>query len=441
MNITRKDIDSLNAILTVQILEEDYAGAVDSTLKNYRKTANVPGFRKGHVPMGMIKKQYGKSVMLDEVNSLVQKSLNDYLVEEKLELLGQPLPINQENIDWDAKEFSLDFELGLSPKFEIDLKKLDVTHYNIIVSDKMAEEQVEQIRKQYGKLISKEEVSEGDELTGVFEAKEAGIEQEVTISLEELKRKTDIKKLVGKKVGDSVSLKTKNLFVDGKDAAIRYLGVSAEIAETLDVEVDFTIEEINARELATLDQDLFDKIFGKDVVKSKEEFIGKIKEDGEKQFEQQSNQKLLDDVVDNLIENTKFDLPSEFLQRWIQASAEEKMTTEQAIEEFNRSEKGLRYQLIEANLTNEHKLSPDFEELKAFAGEMIKMQMAQFGQMNPKKEDIDPIVMRILRNEEEVQRLHQQLVTNKLLDFFKEKLDLKTKEVDFEEFVKEAYGA
>lgn len=439
MNITRKDIDSLNAILTVQIAEADYAGSVDKILKEYKNTANVPGFRKGHVPMGMIKKQYGQSVMLDEVNKLVQKSLNDYLVEEKVELLGQPLPVNQENIDWTGTDFSLDFELGLVPEFKVDIDKLDVTHYQIVVSDDMAGKQVEQIRKQYGKLISKDEVSEGDEVTGSFEAEQAGIDQEATFSLEELKRKGDISKLVGKKVGDSVVLKTKNLFVDGKDAAVRLLGVSADIAETLDTEVTFTIDEVNTRELAALDQDLFDKIFGKDEVKTEEELIQKIKEDGQKQFAQQSDQKLLDDIVETLLAETKIELPEEFLQRWIKATAKEAITEEEAAEEFKRSEKGLRYQLIEGNITKENKLSPDFDEVKEFAAEMVKMQMAQFGQTNPTQEDLDPIVMRVLSNEEELERIHQQLVTKKLLDFYKEKANLKVKEVDFEEFVKEAY--
>lgn len=441
MNITRKDIDSLNAVLTVQIAEDDYAGAVEKILKDYKKTANVPGFRKGHVPMGMIKRQYGQSVMLDEVNKLVQKSLNDYLTEEKLELLGQPLPVNQENFDWSAKDFSFDFELGLAPKFEVDLDNLDVTHFQIVVSDEMAEKQVEHIRKQYGKLISKDEVSEGDELTGSFESDQADIDHETTFSLDELKRKGDIAKFVGKKVGDSVVLKTKNLFVDGKRATVNHLGVSVDIAETLDTEVTFVIDEINTRELAELNQDLFDKIFAEGEITSEEELIAKIKEDGEKQFEQQSDQKLLDDIVESLLENTKVDLPEEFLQRWIKESSEKEMTEEEAAEEFKRSEKGLRYQLIEGHLTKEHGLSPDFEEIKEFAGEMVKMQMAQFGQTNPSKEDLDPIVMRILSNQEELERIHQQLVTKKLLDFFKENAKLKTKEVDFEEFVKEAYEA
>ena len=391
--------------------------------------------------MGMIKKQYGQSVMLEEVNKLVQKSLNDYLVEEKLELLGNPLPVNQENIDWEAKDFSLDFEMGLAPEFDVKLDKLKATHYQIVVSDDMAQKQVDHIRKQYGKIISKDTVAEGDEITGVFVSEEAGIDQEATITLEELKRKTDIKNITGKKVGDSLILKTKNLFLDGKDATTRFLGVSADIAETLDTEVTFTIEEINTRELAALDQDLFDKIFGKDTVKTEEELLAKIKEDGKKQFEQQSDQKLLDDIVEELLEKTKIELPQEFLERWIQATAEQPLTEDEASEEFKRSEKGLRYQLIEGNITREHNLSPDFDEVKEFAGEMVKMQMAQFGQSNPTQEDLDPIVMRVLSNEEELQRIHQQLVTKKLLDFFKEKASLKTKEVDFEQFVKEAYEA
>src|SRR5690625_1367420 len=153
MNITRKDIDSLNAVLTVQISEDDYAGAVEKILKDYRKTANVPGFRKGHVPMGMIKKQYGQSVMLDEVNKLVQKSLNDYLTEEKIELLGQPLPVNQESVDWSAKDFSFDFELGLAPKFEVNLDIFDVNNFNILLIDELLNNDEEQLHNVYDMVI------------------------------------------------------------------------------------------------------------------------------------------------------------------------------------------------------------------------------------------------------------------------------------------------
>ena len=167
MEITKKDIDSLNAVVTVAVKAEDYLDKVQKILNNYRKTANIPGFRKGHVPMGMVKKQYGKAVLVEEVNKILQDALHNYLTEEKLDVLGNPLPKNDTEIDWDSKDFTFDFELGLSPKFDVDVVgKKAITHYNIEADDKMVNDQVTSIRKQYGKLISKKEVEKGDEITG-----------------------------------------------------------------------------------------------------------------------------------------------------------------------------------------------------------------------------------------------------------------------------------
>ena len=150
MNITKKDIDSLNAVVTVEISKEDYSKKVDSILNNYRKTANIPGFRKGHVPMGMVRKQYGKAVMVEEVNKLLQDQLRDYLMKEKLDVLGNPLPKNENEIDWDAGDLSFEFELGLAPEFEVDVKKKAVTQYKVIADNEMIDNQVKTIRKQYG---------------------------------------------------------------------------------------------------------------------------------------------------------------------------------------------------------------------------------------------------------------------------------------------------
>ena len=439
MNITKKDIDSLNAVLTVEIKEEDYSDKVKSVLTNYCKTANIPGFRKGHVPMGMVKKQYGKAVLVEEVNKLLQDSLHKYLTDEKLDVLGNPLPKNTE-IDWDASDFNFEFELGLAPEFEVDVVgKKAITHYNIVADDEMIDNQVKTICKQYGKLISKTEVEEGDEITGVFINEEKDINKETTLPLETLKGKRQIKALVGSKVGDTVTLKTKGMFADDH-ANQTYFGVSHDDAHGLDVEVALEIKEVNQREAAALDQDLFDKLFGKDVVKSEEELKAKIKEDAERQFAQQSDQKLMDDAIESLIANTKFDLPGEFLQRWIQVSGEKPLTEEEAKAEYERSEKGLRYQLIEGKIRHEHKIQVTFDELKDYSKNMIKAQMAQYGQTNPSDEELDTIAARILANEEEVKRLSEQLNGQKLLDFFKEKTKLKKKEITYDKFIKEAYS-
>ena len=440
MNITKEQIDPLNAVLKVELSREDYQDKVDNILKDYRKNANIPGFRKGQVPMGLIKKQYGKAVLVDEVNKLLQDNLNNYLTEEKLDVLGNPLPKQQDNFNWEADDLAFEFELGLAPDFEVSLSpKKGIPHYKIVADKKMIDDQVDRIRKQYGKLVSQDAVGAENEVSGTFFNEAAEIDHKTTLELDKLKSKKALSALKGKKAGDTVTLKTKGLFKE--DFLLpSSLGISREKAENLDVEVDFTIAEINKREPAVLTQELFDKLFGPDAVHSEKEMRTKIKEDSEAQFQQQSDQKLLNDVTEKLIETTKFDLPSEFLQKWMQNTGEKILSEEEARDEFEKSEKGLRYQLIEGKLIKEHGLELQFEELRDFAKGFIKSQMAQYGQTEPKEEDLDAIAARVLSNQDEVRRLSEQLMSQKLLELYKEKAHLKTKEVTYDDFVKEVYG-
>ncbi len=440
MNITKEQIDDLNAIVKVAIDKSDYQDKVDKILKDYRKQANIPGFRKGQVPLGLIKKQYGKAVLVDEVNKLLQDNLNKYLTEEKLDVLGNPLPKQQDNFDWDTEELAFEFELGLAPDFEVPLKtKKAITHYKIVADKKMVDEQVERILKQYGKLVNKEEVGKKDEVTGTFVNEVEEIEHKTTLELDKIKSKKALDALVGSKIGDTVKLNTKGLFKEDYLLSSA-LDIPQEKAKGLKIDVDFAISEINERQPAEMNQDLFDKLFGKDVVKSEKELKERIKEDSEKQFEQQSDQKLLNDVTEYFIENIKFDLPTGFLTKWIQMTGEEPLTDEKAKEEFEKSEKGLRYQLIEGKIIKDNDLQVQFDELKEFAKGFIKSQMAQFGQMNPQEEELENIAARVLSNQDEVKRLSEQLMSQKLLNLYKEKANLKAKEVTYENFVKEVYG-
>lgn len=439
MNITRENIDQLNAVVKVDIAKEDYSEKVEKILKNYRKTANIPGFRKGHVPMGMVKKQYGQAVLVDEVNKMLQDALNKYLTEEKLDVLGNPLPKEQENFNWNQDNYSFEFELGLSPKFEVNLEpKEPITHYKIVAGEEMIKNQITHMRKQYGKLVSKEVAEEGDVVAGTFKNEEEDIESKTSFPLEKLKGKEYLDKLLGAKVGDSLTLNTKDLFED-EDQLMKYLKVDHDKAHDLDIEVEFTIEEVNKQELAELNQELFDKLFGKDEVKSEEELKEKIKEDAAKQFKQQSDQQLLNDVTEALIEKNKFDLPKEFLQKWIRTVGEKPLTEEEAKEEYEKSEQGLRFQLIEGKLIAENGLQVKFEDLKKFAIERIKEQMAQFGQTNSSEKELDDIAARVLSSQEEVKRLSEQLLNEKLLTFYKENIKLEQKEMTYEDFVKEIY--
>ncbi len=440
MNITRENVDALNAVVKVDIAKEDYSDKVEKILSDYRKTANIPGFRKGHVPMGMVKKQYGKAVLVDEVNKLLQDALNKYLTEEKLDVLGQPLPKPQDDIDWDSEAFSFEFELGLAPEFDVKLKgKKAITKYSIVADDKMIDEQIERIQKQYGKLVPQEAIEKDSEITGAFKNEEKEIDNTVTITLDKFKGKATEKKFIGAKAGDVITLKTKGLYSDEHEL-IHALKLGHDDVHGLDIEVTFTVSEINKRELADLDQDLFDQLFGKDTVKTVTELKDKIKEDAEKQFSQQADQKFLNDVTEYLVDSTKFDLPAEFLTKWLQTAGEKQLDDTEAKEEYEKSEKSLRYQLIEGKLIEENEIKVTMDDIKDHSKEMIKAQMAQFGQMNPSDEELDGIAARVLSNQDEARRISEQLISQKLLEVYKEKANIKVKELSYENFVKEVYG-
>ena len=440
MNITRNNVDALNAIVTVEVAKNDYAEKVNKVLADYRKNAAIKGFRKGTVPMSLIQKQYGKAILLEEVNKLLQDNLNKYLVAEKLDILGNPLPKVTEGFNWDVEDYKFEFELGLAPEFTVDLAaKNNLVQYKIVADDKMLNDQIARIQKQYGKLIAKDTVEEGNDVSGFFTNEEKGINNRTTLSLDTFADKKTAKSFIGKKVGDVVTLKTKGLF-DDDHKLMDVLAIGHDDVHGLDIEVTFTIDEVVGHELATLDQELFDKLFGPKVVTSVAELKAKIKEDAEQQFTQQSDQKFLNDVTESLIATTKFDLPASFLKKWIQTAGENPMSAEEAEAEYNKSENGLRYQLIEGKVMADNNLQITFEELKDYTSNVIKKQMAQFGQMNPTDEDVQGIVARVMANQDEVKRLSEQVMSEKMLNLFKDKVKAKTKEVSYDDFIKAMYG-
>ena len=439
MNITKENIDALNAVIKVAVVADDYRVKVDQILSDYRKKADIPGFRKGHVPMGMIKKQYEKSIMIDEVNKLLQDSLNTFLTEEKIDILGNPIPKIDKDFSWDSETFSFEFELGLAPQFEVDLtSKKKVTQYIISADDALIDKEVENLQSRYGKMSAVDVIKDKTNVTGTFVNEQQQIENKSTINLSDLKGKANLKKFVGNKVGDVIELKTKGLFSDNHKLE-GALGLSNDQIHGLDIKVSFTIEETTEIELADLDQELFDKLFTDGSVKTVSELRKKIQEDAEKQFQQQADQQLLNSVTEYLIDNTSFDLPSAFLQKWLATAGEKELTPEQAVEEYNKSEKGLRYQLIQEKIIKDNDIKLDYEELKEYAKGFIRSQMAQFGNMNPEDTELDDIANRILANQEEAKKLQDQLLSQKLMTFYKEKMTFKTKKVTYEGFIKEVY--
>ena len=441
MDISKTDIDQLNSVINMTIDRKDYEKKVGSILSDYRKNANIPGFRKGHVPMGMIKKQYEKAVIADEVNKLLRENLDKYIKDEKLELLGNPIPkASKEDLDWEASKLNFEFELGLAPKFDIKLNVLKkVVCYEIEPEKKMIQEQLIHLQKQYGKLVSQKKIEKGYEITAQFRNQEVELETMVNFSIEDIKSKKLILALNEAKTGAILSFPAKRLFKDNVTAK-RLLSVDDKKLEDI-FKVDVTIElkEINERILADLNQELFDKLYEPGTVSSVKDLEEKIKVGLQTQFEPQANQKLMNDISEAIVEKTKFKLPVDFLKKWIQTSAKEPMTKEDAINEFNKSEKGIRYQLIEGKIISENELNITFEELKDFTAIMVQKQMLQYGQ-TPEKEKLDEIVSNIMSNQEETRRISEQLMGDKMLNFYKDKAPLKTKKIGFDAFIKQAYA-
>ena len=441
MDISKTDIDQLNSVINMTIDRKDYEKKVGSVLSDYRKNANIPGFRKGHVPMGMIKKQYEKAVIADEVNKLLRENLDKYIKDEKLELLGNPIPkASKEDLDWEASQLNFEFELGLAPKFDIKLNVLKkVVCYEIEPEKKMIQEQLIHLQKQYGKLVSQKKIEKGYEITAQFRNQEVELETMVNFSIEDVKSKKLILALKEAKTGVILSFPAKRLFKDNVTAK-RLLSVDDKKLEDI-FKVDVTIElkEINERILADLNQELFDKLYVPGTVSSVKDLEEKIKVGLQNQFEPQANQKLMNDISEAIVEKTKFKLPVDFLKKWIQTSAKEPMTKEEAINEFNKSEKGIRYQLIEGKIISENELNITFEELKDFTAIMVQKQMLQYGQ-TPEKEKLDEIVSNIMSNQEETRRISEQLMGDKMLNFYKDKAPLKTKKIGFDAFIKQAYA-
>lgn len=440
MKISINKLNTVSGIISVQIEKKDYEGKVIEVLKNYSKTAKIPGFRKGFVPMGLIKKQYGNAVKVDEINKLLDSSLKKYINENKLDILGGPIPKTDNEIDWDSELINFDFEIGYSPEFKINFKpKKPIIKYEVKADKKMIDNQLKNIQSRYGKLVSKIKIDKTSEITALFKSEDDIINNSSMFKIETLKP-SFAKKLIGLKVGDVVSQNASKIFREEHDLS-RNIKIELSKAKEYKNNLVITIEEINERELADLNQELFDKVFGKNSVKSIAEMKSKLGDDFVKQFQTQVDQKLMNDTIEYLIDSTKVNLPSDFLIKWMKLNSEKKISIDEAKIEYEKSEKGMKYQLIESKIIIDNNLQVNFEDLKAFTTDLIKNQMKQYGQVIPEDKELDGIIARVMSNKDEIKRLTEQLTSKRMLDFFKENFNYKIKKVTYDEYIKEVYSS
>jgi len=447
MNIVRKDIDQSNVTLTVHIEKADYTEKVEKTLRDYKKKANIPGFRPGMVPVGLIKKMYGKAVLAEEINKIVSEELYNYIQDNKINMLGEPLPneTEQPEIDFDAQEdFDFVFDLGLAPEFEVELNKKDkVKYYQIAVSDEMIENQIKSYTGRYGKYVQEETVEEKDMVKGeVLELDENGKVKEdgrkisdAVLTPAYIKDDAQKAAFVGVAKGTTVVFNPAKAFENEAEIS-SLLKISKDEAKDITSDFQFSIDGITRYYDAEINQELFDKIYGEGVVTTEEQFREKIKESIQESLSGDSEYKFGMDARDMLV--AKYDdlvFPDAFLKRWVMAT-NKNLTEETLNEDYPKMIADLKWQLIKDKLAKANDVKIENADIEEYAKKVTRAQFAQYGMVGMDDELIANYAKDMLKKEDTLKNLIEKVAEEKVFAIIKSAVKTDNKEVSIEDFNK-----
>lgn len=446
MNIVRKDIDQSNATLTLRIEKADYAEKVQKTLRDYRKKANIPGFRPGMVPVGLITKMYGKAVIAEEINKIVSDELFKYIKDNNINMLGEPMPneTEQKEIDFNTQEdFEFVFDLGLAPEFDVEVTGKDkVKYYNITVSDEMIENQLKSYTSRYGKYVQEETVEEKDMLKGEMlelangKVNESGIKlSDAVLTPAYIKDEATKALFVNAKKGDVITINPAKAFEDAAEIS-SLLKVSKDEAKNITSDFQFKIEGITRYHESAIDQELFDKVYGEGVVTSEEEFKAKIKANIQESLQGDSDYKFGIDTRDMLL--AKYDnlvFPDAFLKRWVLAT-NENLTVETLEADYSKMIADLKWQLIKDKIAKANDTKIETSDIEEYAKKITKAQFAQYGMVGMDDELVANYAKDMLKKEETLKGIIEKVAENKVFDIVKANVKLETKEISIEDFNK-----
>ncbi len=447
MNVTLEKKDDLNAILSIEIKPEDYKPGVTQSLKDYRKTAKVPGFRPGLAPMGMIKKMVGKSIFVEEVNKIANNALFSYLREQKIDILGQP--INSEEKESEANfdeegDFLFHFDLGLTPQFELNFTSKDkVTRHKLIVDDKEVDKEVENLCRRYGSL-EKIDVTEVDkdslsgtltELDDKGNPLDGGVsDQTSTVLIEMVKDKKEQKKLIGVKVGDSVDVDIFKLFNGNEKVVASTVGLPAEGVKDLNKNFRFDITEVKRFIASEVNQSLFDKVFGENIVSSEEEFKDKLKGNLETYYASEAENHVDHEVQHLVVDKHDLALPDEFLKRWLQQTYPDTYTPENTEDNYVKESNGLRAQLVREKVLEQHEAKLTEEDINQASYGYTAQMLRQYGMSNPDLPTIQQFEQQNRSDQNYMNQVRDIAVNQKVTQLVKGMISVKEKEVSVEKF-------
>lgn len=446
MNIVLEKKDNLHALLNIDLHQEDYKEKVSDELKKIQRKAQLPGFRPGKVPMGIVNKMYGKSIKAEEINKILIDGIYKFLKDNELEVMGHPLPDQDaaENIDWESQtSFNFTYEIGLAPKVELLLSEnIEVEYPKIVADAQTVETHLDNLRRRYGAMIQPEITEQEDMLYGEF----AELEQSGTMKAEGHTCRNNLlikyiadkdvrEKLIGIKVGDVVEFNVLKA-VENESEAASLLGLKKEELVNFNAEFRFTLEKISRIEPANLDQVFFDKVFPESGIQDESKLREAVAEQISQQYQIDADKHFRNEVMKTLIKESGLELPESFLKKWVVAANKDEYTPERIEMEFPKLADSFRWQLIENHLVNVHGIMVNDDEVTAHLEHYIKSQFKQYGQQEVEQSVIDGFVKRIKDNQEELKKVYDNLADQKLLALYKEKLKLKVVEFSFDDFVK-----
>jgi trigger factor len=447
MNIELQHTGNLTATIKIDLSPADYEEKVMKVLKDYQRKAQMPGFRPGKAPFGITKKLYGQAVTADEINKLLGETLESFVKEQKLSILGNPLPNEEKTPEFDfneAKEVSFYFDLGLQPEFEISLENLPaIPYYNIEISDEAAGKYLEDLRQRNGKLSEAEVAEKGDLLKGDFaeldaegNLKEGGITSTGSIKPEVFANEAIQAMFMGVKSGDVVKFNPMEASGNVTDVAAM-LGIDKEEAERLESEFNFTVTSIQRMIPAEVNADLFEKIYPGVEIADEAELLAQIKKDAAGSFVTESDKKFFNDAVKVLLEESGIQLPDEFLKRWLIDVNQGKTSAEEIQNHYNDYARSMRWQLIENRMIKEYGIEVTEEDIKnVFRGYFQRPGSSEMDEEMMRR--IDGIVDSFMKNKEDVRRINDQIFEQKLMAILKEKITTEVKSMNYEDFVKMA---
>jgi trigger factor len=444
MNITQEKIDDLNAIVKIKIAPEDYTEKVEKSIKEQAKKANLPGFRKGMVPAAHIKKMYGKSILVEEINNLLSESLNKYLTDNKVEILGQPLPVmDDKEFKWDyTDEFDFDYELGLSPAVDVAITSKDkFTEYQVKADAETLEARIKNIRKSYGKMTNPEVSAEGDviyaelaQLSPDGSIFEDGINHTGSIRLDQVTDKKILKSLIGLKKDDVVELDVQKAFDKDEVIIAKLLNIGEPEAKDLKSKFQVTVKNVNRLEEADLNQEFFDKLFGAGEVTDEAGFIAKITEEIESMFKQDADRKLQNDIYTKLIDSVKMDLPDAFLRKWLKAT-NEKLTDEELDQGYDDFAKNLKWTLIENKLIQDNNIKIDYADVFQTAKLRLDAQFRMYSPSPMPEDQLEQYTTTFLKEKDNANRIFDEVKAMKVFDYIKSVATLDQKEIAYNKFI------